>query len=81
MDLKQSIDSILMRHDLCRNEFEETKEQCVEIAEEYAIAFAEWCKQEYELEDTQNFNKWKDVNGDYKTSKQLLEIFKKEKGL
>jgi hypothetical protein len=81
MDLKERFDSVIMRHDLCRNEFEETKEQCIEIAEEYAIDFADWCKQEYELEDTQKNNKWRDVNGDYKTSKQLLEIFKKEKGL
>jgi hypothetical protein len=45
MDLKERFDSVIMRHDLCRNEFEETKEQCVEISEEYAIAFAYWIRQ------------------------------------
>jgi regulatory protein YycH of two-component signal transduction system YycFG len=45
MDLEQRFDSVIMRHDLCRNEFIETKEQCVEIAEEYAIAFAYWIRQ------------------------------------
>lgn len=29
MDLEQRFDSVIMRHDLCRNEFIETKEQCV----------------------------------------------------
>lgn len=42
MDLKEKFDSVIMRHDLCRNEFEETKEQCAEIAEEIAIDFAKW---------------------------------------
>lgn len=45
MDLEQRFDSVIMRHDLCRNEFIETKEKCVEISEEYAIAFAYWIRQ------------------------------------
>jgi hypothetical protein len=56
-------------------------ERCVLIADEFAIGFVEWCKQEYELEDTSFHNKWRDVNGEYIESKQLLEIYKKEKGL
>jgi hypothetical protein len=51
------------------------------IADDFAIGFAEWCKQEYELEDTSFHNKWRDVNGEYRESKELLEIYKKEKGL
>jgi hypothetical protein len=51
------------------------------IADEFAIGFADWCKQEYELEDTSFHNKWRDVNGEYRESKELLEIYKKEKGL
>jgi hypothetical protein len=51
------------------------------IADEFAIDFAEWCKQEYELEDTSFHNKWRDVNGEHRESKELLEIYKKEKGL
>jgi hypothetical protein len=53
----------------------------VDVAEDFAIGFAEWCKQEYELEDTSFHNKWRDVNGEYRESKELLEIYKKEKGL
>ena len=55
--------------------------KCVLIAEEFAIGFADWCKQEYELEDTSFHNKWRDVNGKYIESKELLENYKKEKGL
>jgi hypothetical protein len=49
------------------------------IADEFAIGFADWCKQEYELEDTSFHNKWRDVNGEYRETKELLEIYKKEK--
>lgn len=35
MDLKQSIDSILMRHELCRNEYNETIEQLLELFEKH----------------------------------------------
>jgi hypothetical protein len=49
------------------------------IADEFAIGFAKWCKQEYELEDTSFHNKWRDVNGEYRETKELLEIYKKEK--
>jgi hypothetical protein len=52
-----------------------------EQQDDFAIGFAEWCKQEYELEDTSLHNKWRDVNGEYRESKELLEIYKKEKGL
>jgi hypothetical protein len=55
--------------------------ECEQLADEFAIGFAEWCKQEYELEDTSFHNKWRDVNGEYRESKELLEIYKKEKGL
>jgi len=58
-----------------------TAELLEKEADVYAVDFSDWCKQEYELEDTAFYNKWRDVNGEYKTSKQLLEIFKKEKGL
>ena len=83
MKLKDKFDNPIMRHDLGRNEIEETKEQCVEIAEEFAIDFAEW------LENgkfSQYGNSWidprkhkdKDGNWLFFTSKKLLEIYKKE---
>jgi len=52
-----------------------------QIADEFAIGFADWCKQEYDVENTPFHNKWRDVNGEYRESKELLEIYKKEKGL
>ena len=42
MTLKDKFDNPLMRHDLGRNEIEETKEQCAEIADEYAIEVLEF---------------------------------------
>jgi hypothetical protein len=61
--------------------FEEVHNSLEKIADDFAIGFADWCKQEYELEDTSFHNKWRDVNGEYRESKELLEIYKKEKGL
>ena len=40
--------------------------QCEKIADEFAIGFAEWCDERYSVK-IQNF-------------KELLEIYKKEKG-
>lgn len=59
----------------------ELAENCEKIADEFAIGFADWCKQEYDVENTPFHNKWRDVNGEYRESKELLEIYKKEKGL
>jgi len=42
MTLKEKFDTPIMRHDLGRNELEETKEQCAEIAEEFAIEVLEF---------------------------------------
>ena len=61
MKLKDKFDNPIMRHNLGRNEIEETKEQCVEIAEQFAIGFAEWLSDWHTKERL----------------KQLLEIYKK----
>lgn len=47
----------------------EGAESFEKIADEYAIEFAEWS-------DNLNIGEWSD-----KTTKELLEMFKKEKGL
>jgi hypothetical protein len=53
----------------------------VKIFDVYAIGFAEWCKQEYDVENTPFHNKWLNVDGEYVSTKELLETYKKEKGL
>ena len=79
MKLKDKFDNPIMRHDLGRNEIEETKEQCVEIANEFAIGFAEWLNKNYIV--TSDFL-WLECDTMIKkNSKKLLEIYKKEKGL
>ena len=42
MKLKDRFDNPIMRRDLGRNEIEETKEQCAEIAENYVKEVLEW---------------------------------------
>jgi hypothetical protein len=42
MKLKDKFDTPIMRHDLGRNELEETKEQCAEIADDFAIEVLEF---------------------------------------
>lgn len=63
--LKQSFDSTVMRHNLCRNKDFETIEQCVNIADNYAIEFGKWI--------LRNFNNY--VPND---EKELLQIFKQQ---
>ena len=69
MTLKDKFDNPIMRHDLGRNEIEETKEQCEKIADEFAIGFAKWL-----LNERTGFNRETET-------KKLLEIYKKEKKL
>ena len=86
MKLKDKFDNPIMRHDLGRNEIEETKEQCVEIAEGFAIDFAEWLNNGRFSQYGGSWidpkkNKDKDGYWLFFTSKELLEIYKKEKQL
>ena len=78
MTLKDKFDNPIMRHDLGRNEIEETKEQCVEIADDFAIGFAEWTF--INFPNQYKVHQYKEKDGFY-TTKKLLEIYKKEKGL
>ena len=74
--LKNSFDSIVMRHNLMRNEDFETIEQCVSVADNYAIEFAKWIIEKTNYEHlTKEFIYKKNV---YKNEKELLSIFKKE---
>jgi phospholipase/lecithinase/hemolysin len=59
--------------DSLKDNFDKSK-QCVTIADDYAIEFAVWVAKEF----------WSTTNCKYsavQTPKELLEIFKKEKGL
>lgn len=62
----------------CDHEYgnrEDNAENCVEVAEDFAIGFSMWLllNQDYEIDFEE-----KDPN---EVMKQLLEIYKKEKGL
>jgi hypothetical protein len=84
MKLKDKFDTPIMRHDLGRNEIEETKEQCVEIAEDFAIGFAKWLDNKYyQGKNVNEYHRSIDEyrEGKYFTAKELLEIYKKEKQL
>ena len=77
MTLKEKFDNPIMRHDLGRNEIEETKEQCVEIANEFAIGFGKWLVSNCYSEDGIYWWLIK-RNGDIrKSTEELLEIYKK----
>ena len=58
-------------------------EECEKIADEFAIGFAEWTSYKYKYLETKGwFGSSYDLEmGIFKSSKQLLEIYKKEKGL
>jgi hypothetical protein len=61
----------------------ELAENCEVIAEEFAIGFSEWISYKYKyLDDKGWFNSSYELEmGIFKTSKRLLEIYKKEKEL
>ncbi len=84
MTLKEKFDEI--HKSFINGDFVATdliKEQCEQIADEFAIGFAEWCTEtknklgyhEYKKEwYVWDLDKWV-------ITKKLLEIYKKEKGL
>lgn len=64
----------------CDNEYanrEDNAENCVDVADDYAVEFAEWLMVKC---DYQNHCVWEYKGTEY-TNFKLLEIFKKEKGL
>lgn len=78
--MKAKFDNALMRHDLCRNEPEETMEQLIEARDEFAVIFSEWCDSNYfRMGNTSFWAESMDWDNNTKfTTKELLEIFKKE---
>ncbi len=58
-------------------------QECEQIADDYAIEFAEWCMEtENKLGYHEGKREWYVWNLDkWLSTKELLEIFKKEKGL
>ena len=74
MTLKEKFDNLdtesIFYHD---------SDNCEQIAEDFAIGFAEWLRENY----YDNGELWIEWNSDDNThsSKELLEIYKKEKGL
>ena len=81
MTLQEKFDSPIMRHDLMRNEIEETKEQFEKIADDFAIDFADWLSMFTEEFEDGDLRYWNKNEWERKTTKELLEIYKKEKGL
>jgi hypothetical protein len=80
MTLKQKFFDIYTSYYKKSNELD----KMVELADDYAIEFAEWCDDNYFKNGKGNSN-WSasmdwDDNEKF-TTKELLEIFKKEKGL
>lgn len=72
------IESILDNMDFTYNEhILKNADKIKQQEKDFIVKFVDWCKQEYELEDTAFWNKWRDVYGEYKTSAELLEIFLK----
>ena len=57
--------------------------QCEQVSDEFAIGFAEWTSYKYKYLETKGWfgNSYDLEMGIFKSSKQLLEIYKKEKGL
>lgn len=79
MTLQEKFDNTIMRHDLMRNETKETIEQLEKTADEFAIGFAEF-QVGLLTKQVEGFFYF-DYNVEWTTTKELLEIYKKEKGL
>ena len=88
MTLKEKFDNVEIMFEsqigkLKYDELCEASNQCEQIADEFAIEFSEWCT--YYRDKNRNVYgdmlHAKSKYDDTYTTKELLEIFKKEKGL
>ncbi len=73
MTLKEKFTTMVLDKDIA-----DWEKECEKIADDYAIEFLDFAKNET------NFDHWAtkfDYKGMLYTSKELLEIFKKQKGL
>jgi hypothetical protein len=78
MKLKENFKSLNTNFGRDAKYYHHNLNKCEKIADDYAIEFAIWTQTHgYELYS----NGWKIFGEKVKSSKQLLEIFKKEKGL
>jgi hypothetical protein len=61
----------------------EWESECEKVADEFAIGFAEWNSYKYKYLPNKGWfgNSYELEMDIFKTSKELLEIYKKEKGL
>ena len=88
MTLKEKFDNIEIMFEnqvgsLKYDELSEASNQCEKIAEEFAIGFVEWLTNEqspYSITYGNQEIRFSDFRKEY-TAKELLEIYKKEKGL
>jgi hypothetical protein len=75
MTLKQKFFDIYTSYYKKSNELD----KMVEVADDYAIEFAEWLRENY-YDNGESWTEWNSYDNTH-SSKELLEIFKKEKGL
>jgi hypothetical protein len=88
MTLKEKFDNVEIMFEnqigsLKYDELSEASNHCETIADDFAIEFAEWFTNEQSPYSIMNGNqevRFSDFRKDY-TIKELLEIYKKEKGL
>jgi hypothetical protein len=84
MTLKEKFKDIIFNYDYTSNTMTESSSQCEQVAEEFAIGFGEWLiKWRVEFVDDTVVGALYNYGGMNKTytMKELLEIYKKEKGL
>jgi hypothetical protein len=77
MELKDRFDNPIMRRDLGRNEIEETKEQCAEIAENYVKEVLEWLtneESEFSIMYGNQYKRFSSNDKDY-TIDEIIKIF------
>ena len=79
MKLSDKFENAIFRHEVGRNEKEETKQQCAEIAEKFAIGFFVWINNSYWIQSSNDLWYFQSdgIPEEGITIEELLEIYKK----
>jgi hypothetical protein len=84
MTLKEQFKEIIFNYDYTPNTMTQSSNQCEKAADEFTIGFAEWCiKKRIDFFDSTEIGETYTIDGNVSKYKmnELLEIYKKEKGL
>jgi hypothetical protein len=75
MNLEEKFKEIIFNYDYSTNTMTQSAKECVQICDDFAVGFAEWCVSKEKLDIVHDLILIGELNRNYTTT-ELLEIYK-----